>query len=264
MENGSDRPGYALDHVAIGVADASLAPPFLVGVLGGRRHDAGPGAGFRWWQWRFARGAVIEILEPDGPPGGFLHRFLAARGPGVHHVTFKVPDLHAAARRAREHGFEVVGFSDVFPGWKEAFLHPRQAQGIVVQLAESDPGAEPPPGVPREWPFPAEPECAPVAVELLGLHLSAANAERALHQWRDLLGGEAEERGGRLVFTWAESPLRIAVTLDASAPEGPLSIELLPRAGLVLPEGPHPALGTRFCARTPEPAARRPGDEKEW
>src|SRR3990172_7853072 len=169
MSARSDRPDTQLDHVAIGVADAALAPPFLVGVLGGRRHDAGPGAGFRWWQWRFAGGGVIEILEPDGPPGGFLHRFLAARGPGVHHVTFKVADLALAAERARAHGYEVVGYDDSCPGWRECFLHPKQAQGIVVQLAESDPAAELPPGMPREGSFPPEPPMAAQPVELVGL-----------------------------------------------------------------------------------------------
>lgn len=246
MRADPDRCEHRLDHVAIGVPDAATAPPFLVGVLGGRRHDAGPGLGFRWWQWRFAGGGVIEVLEPDGPPGGFLHRFLAARGPGVHHVTFKVPDLHAAARRARERGFEIVGFSEAFPGWKEAFLHPKQAQGIVIQLAESDPAAQPPPGMPREWPFPAEPTAAAQPAHLVGLRLVAADAERAMRQWADLLGGSAEARAAEIRFRWPGSPLRIAVEIRGDAPAGPLAIEIEPRPGLALPEGPHPTLGIPF------------------
>ena len=246
MHPRSGSPGYRLDHVAIGVGDASLAPRFLVGVLGGRRHDAGPGRGFRWWQWRFAGGGVIEILEPEGPPDGFLHRHLRARGAGVHHVTFLVENLHAAVARAREHGFEVVGLDDSFPGWKEAFLHPKQAQGIVVQLAESDPTLPLPPGVPREWPFPAEPPDPPEPAAVVGLRLAAASAARAIRLWGDLLGGSVERRADELVFAFPESPLRLVVSVGAARPEGPLAIELRPRRGLLLPEAPHPELGATF------------------
>jgi methylmalonyl-CoA/ethylmalonyl-CoA epimerase len=91
-----------LDHLALAVRDVGDAVPFLVGALGGRAFEAGPGRGFRWWQWAFEGGGRIEILEPDGPGDGFLYRFLDARGPGPHHLTFKVSDLRAAAKRAGE------------------------------------------------------------------------------------------------------------------------------------------------------------------
>src|SRR3989442_12626720 len=68
---------------------------------------------------------------------GFLHRFLARRGPGVHHVTFLVPSLAAACARAEAEGYEIVGRDESDSGWMTAFLHPKQALGIVVQLAQS-------------------------------------------------------------------------------------------------------------------------------
>jgi catechol 2,3-dioxygenase-like lactoylglutathione lyase family enzyme len=71
-----------------------------------------------------------------------MYRFLAARGPGIHHVTFNVPDIVAAAERVRRFGYEVVGYNDEFAYWKELFLHPKQALGIVVQLAEEHPMPE--------------------------------------------------------------------------------------------------------------------------
>ncbi|NNL66418.1 MAG: hypothetical protein HKP30_09265, partial [Myxococcales bacterium] len=125
-------PTHQLDHVALGVSRIADAQPFVAGELGGERFDCGPGMGFQWVQWRFPGGGVIELLEPAGEPGGFLHRFLASRGPGVHHVTFKVPDLEVAAERARDAGYGIVGWFDADPHWKECFLHPKQAQGIVV------------------------------------------------------------------------------------------------------------------------------------
>jgi catechol 2,3-dioxygenase-like lactoylglutathione lyase family enzyme len=141
-----------LDHLALAVRDVREVLPFLVGELGGREDLAGPGMGFRFWQWAFAGGGRIEIIQPEGPTDGFLYRFLDARGPGPHHLTFKVPDLHDAAKRSGELGYDVVGLDTSQPAWMEAFLHPKQAQGIVVQLVESHPElGELDQG---DWPFP--------------------------------------------------------------------------------------------------------------
>jgi catechol 2,3-dioxygenase-like lactoylglutathione lyase family enzyme len=232
-----------LDHIAFGVPDVAPVAELLSGHLGGRERGSGPGNGFVFWQWEFAGGGAIEIIVPDGPPGGFLHRFIAARGAGPHHVTFKVPDIHAACERARRHGYEPVGFDDRFPAWKEAFLHPKQAQGIVVQLAEVHPELEPDVETVDfvRPPFPVT-RAAPEAVTVLGLLLSSRSEERALRQWETLLGGAATRERERLVFRWSDSPLRIAVRVQPDADEGPLALELAAQRRVALPEGPHPAL----------------------
>ena len=227
------------DHVAFAVPEVARVVPFVVGELGGRERGAGPGAGFRFWQWEFAGGGALEILEPAGP-GGFLHRFLAARGAGPHHLTFKVPDLRDAMRRARELDHDVVGFDDSQPAWLEAFLHPKHAQGIVVQLVESHPELQQ-----GDWqppPFPAAPPPAP-PVALLGLRLASHSEAHARRQWQELLGGECEAGGRNLIFRWPESPLRVAVSIDPAAAEGPIALEVSADRELPLPEGPHPALG---------------------
>lgn len=239
-----EPPGHELDHVALGLPRLADAVPFLAGELGGRAFDGGPGVGFRWVQWRFAGGGVIEALEPEGPPDGFLHRFLAARGPGIHHVTFKVPSLEDAAERARRCGYDVVGWFDAVPAWKECFLHPKQAQGIVVQLAESNPQLEP--GPPPDWAgwLPEAPR-APRAATVRGVRLSARDEGAARRQWCDALGGQLEaEAPDQLGFSWPGSALRIDVVIRPEAEEGPLSIELAPPRGW--PEGGVKRLGARF------------------
>jgi methylmalonyl-CoA/ethylmalonyl-CoA epimerase len=234
------------DHVAIGVPHVAAVSPFLVGELGGHPCGSGPGVGFRWWQWEFARGGRLEILEPDGPPGGFMHRFLEKHGPGLHHVTFKVPVIEEATRRAESLGYEIVGFDDSWPSWKEAFLHPKQALGIVVQLAESHPELEP--DDIGEWPFPEEPAERAEPAELLGLRLTASSAEDARRLWQETLLGSCTENAGELVFHWPASPLRIVASVEPAAPQGPRGIEVAAHPGLALPEGPHPVLGTAFLA----------------
>jgi methylmalonyl-CoA/ethylmalonyl-CoA epimerase len=230
-----------LDHVAFGVPDVAPVGAFLAGVLGGGERSAGPSGGaFLFWQWEFTGGGAVEIIVPDGPPGGFLHRFLEARCAGPHHVTIKVRDIHAALDRARAQGYDPVGFNDDDPDWIEAFLHPRQAQGIVVQFAQSGGGSDGA-GPPRQ-PFP-ETAIASERARIVGLRLSVRSEERARLQWESATGGTATRDRRGLLFRWPESPLRIAVSVRPEADEGPIALEVSAKHELALPEGPHPALG---------------------
>lgn len=233
-----------LDHVAVGVRDLADAPPFLVGELGARFRNSGTGDGFTMSQWYFEHKSKLEVLAPHGPPGGFMHRFLDARGPGMHHATFLVPDLHAACARAQELGYRIVGFDESKPWWREAFLHPKEAHGIVVQMARHDPSQMP--SFPRPEPPPV-PEAAAPPARLWSMRLAFHDLEQADRQWAALLGGRPS-RGpqGRRVYEFEGSPIRITVEADPARPEGPLCLELRCAPALALPEGPHPSLGARF------------------
>lgn len=237
----ANRP--ALDHVAIAVHALKDAPPLLVGVLGGQPRFGLRTPAFNFGQWEFAGGGRLEVLEPAGPPDGFLHRFVAQHGPGIHHVTFTVASLDAACARAESRGYRIVGRDDADPGWREAFLHPKEAQGIVVQLAESS-GPDIERG-PWRWAPPAPPSPPPPAT-IVGVRLVARDAARARLQWGAVLQGHAEQRGGVLVFRWPNSPLRIAVEIDASAEEGARFIEVASDRPLALPRGAQHDLGTEF------------------
>ncbi|PYN81112.1 MAG: hypothetical protein DMD96_10745 [Candidatus Rokuibacteriota bacterium] len=114
------------DHIALAVPRLVDAQAILVGQLGGESAFGMETDAFRFWHWRYEGGGRLEVLEPAGEDG-FLHRFLAQRGPGIHHVTFTVPSLGEACDRARAHGYSIVGYDDSDPEWKEAFLHPREA-----------------------------------------------------------------------------------------------------------------------------------------
>lgn len=230
-----------LDHVALGLHSVADAEPFLEGTLGGVKaggFDGPPPYGFL--QWVFAGGGRIEVIYPLGADG-FLHRFLARGGPRVHHVTFKVSSLDDVIERAESLGYGIASLDRSDPHWQEAFLHPKQAQGIVIQLVEHHPrgnGLDPA-------------ETAPVegAARVLGLRLAARSEEAARRQWADLLGGAESQRGGGLVFAWRDSPLTIRVDVDPSAEPGPRWIELSAPRPLALPAGEVPRLGTRFVQR---------------
>ena len=240
------------DHIAIAVPRLADAEAILAGELGGRSSFGMTTDAFRFWHWRYEGGGDLEILEPAGTDG-FLHRFIAQRGPGIHHVTFTVPSLVEVCDRARAHGYSIVGYDDSDPEWKEAFLHPRQAQGIVVQFAE--PNADRPPSS-DEHPGhrrPPDPRDGAAPIKVLGLRLSARSRERADTQWGAVIqGARADSGDGTLVYRWPGSFMYIAIDIDPAREEGPRWIEYSSRRAVPLSEDPHPVLGAVFKRRPDE------------
>jgi methylmalonyl-CoA/ethylmalonyl-CoA epimerase len=227
-----------LDHIALGLPRAQDAIELFEERLGGVAAGGYDGEPFGFRQWEFAGGGRIEVIYPSGPPGGFVHRFLANGGPRVHHVTMKVPSLDRMLARAAERGYGVVGVNRSDSHWQEAFLHPKQAHGIVVQMVEQrETGGDDllPAAKPRAD-----------AARIAGLRLSAKSAESARRQWGELLGGSGFIQGDALIFRWPESPIPILVDIRPDAEEGPLQIELRAPRPLELPNSPYPGLGTRF------------------
>lgn len=230
------------DHIAIATRCMTDGPPVLVGALGGRpTGDGGPSGAYTWGQWGFAGGGRLELLEPLGADS-FLHRFLAGHGPGVHHVTFVVPALQEACDRAVAQGYRIVGFNDSDPSWAEAFLHPKEALGIVVQIVESRAAV----GEHRPWPAPPGPPSPPAPVTILGLRMRVRSAQRAETQWSRILHGVPEGTDGGLVYRWPGSPMRIAIDVEPDADEGPVAIEYASDRAVALSATPHPVLGVAF------------------
>jgi methylmalonyl-CoA/ethylmalonyl-CoA epimerase len=126
------------DHVSIAVRDIEIAQT-LVDLLGGSHIGGGfsHGGDFQWIQFDLPGEGRLEMISPVvEDENNFLNRYLAEHGEGLHHLTFKVQNIDAAVARARELGFTVVGFNDTNADWKEAFVHPASAHGVLIQLAE--------------------------------------------------------------------------------------------------------------------------------
>ena len=125
-----------VDHVAWATWDATAHVRFLTDVLGATFVDGAdePHAGFRWLQFRLPDGK-IEIIEPLNREG-FLYRFLTRRGEGMHHITMYVRDLETAIDQAKRAGYEPVDVDLSGELWKEAFLSPRETNGVLIQLAQ--------------------------------------------------------------------------------------------------------------------------------
>jgi methylmalonyl-CoA/ethylmalonyl-CoA epimerase len=129
-----ERPRIA--HVGIAVADLGAALAFYRDVLGLEPHAPEDVDGARILSLAFGE-SEIELLAPlevDSPIG----RFLAKRGPGIHHVCFRVPDLDAALGACRAAGYRLI---DETPrtgagGRRIAFVHPKTTAGILLELTE--------------------------------------------------------------------------------------------------------------------------------
>lgn len=144
-----------LDHVAIGARTLGDGWQLFGRLLGGRWAYGGDSPGYWWGQLTFADGPKIELLTPTGgPDSAFLERFLASRDAGPHHFNFIVPDLEQTLERVRAVGIEPVQVNLDNANWKEAFLHPKTAFGIVVQVAQQavEPVAAPPSDLPEPGP----------------------------------------------------------------------------------------------------------------
>jgi methylmalonyl-CoA/ethylmalonyl-CoA epimerase len=79
-------------------------------------------------------GAQWEVLEPSSEDS-FIAKFLKERGAGLHHVTFEVESVEKAVQELKEYGYEPFGFRE-FEKYKEVYLHPRDAGGVLFQLYE--------------------------------------------------------------------------------------------------------------------------------
>ena len=153
-----------LDHVAIGTWETADGWELFGRVLGGAWVYGGDSPGFWWGQLSFSSGPKIEFITPTpSPDSAFLERFLTARGPGPHHLNFIVPDIVATLRDVRAFGIEPVGVDLGSATWKEGFLHPKDAYGIVIQVAQQS-GPPPEFAPPADLPSPG-PSCAFALIE---------------------------------------------------------------------------------------------------
>ena len=81
----------------------------------------------------------VELLAPTRPDSP-IARFLERRGPGMHHLCYRVPRLESALSEFAARGYDLI---DSAPrpgafGHLVAFLHPRTAGGVLVELVEGD------------------------------------------------------------------------------------------------------------------------------
>ena len=128
--------GTRVSHIGIAVEALADTLPFFRDVLGLRQVELDDADGARIIGLS-AGEPLVELLEAgeaDSPIG----RFVAKRGPGIHHICFSVDDLDATLERCRRAGIQLI---DETPrigaeGKRIAFLHPKSTGGVLVELSD--------------------------------------------------------------------------------------------------------------------------------
>jgi methylmalonyl-CoA/ethylmalonyl-CoA epimerase len=123
-------------HVGIAVNDLGAALAFYRDVLGIEPHPPEEVDGATILSLPFGE-SDVELMAPTRPESP-VGKFLAKRGPGIHHICYRVPDLDAAIRACRDAGYRLV---DEVPrsgagGRRIAFIHPKATAGILLELTD--------------------------------------------------------------------------------------------------------------------------------
>jgi methylmalonyl-CoA/ethylmalonyl-CoA epimerase len=78
----------------------------------------------------------IELVKPTEAGTG-VAKFLEKNGPGMHHLCFEVDDIDGMLANLQEKGVRLINAEPlVLEGRKMAFIHPKSANGVLVELYE--------------------------------------------------------------------------------------------------------------------------------
>lgn len=125
-----------IEHIGIAVEDLKHAISFYEDVLGlscyGIEEVTDQKVRTAFFMVGQTKIELLESTDPEGPIG----KFLAKKGPGIHHIAFAMEDVEAALDQAREKGVQLI---DEKPrlgaeGLHIGFLHPKSTLGVLTEF----------------------------------------------------------------------------------------------------------------------------------
>jgi methylmalonyl-CoA epimerase len=127
-----------IDHVAIAVEDLDAAIALFESVLGMKVKHREEVAGFKVKIATLATGGtdieLVQATSPDSP----IAKFIAERGPGIHHIAVTVDDIDAALAALKQQGVQLIDPSarPGKDGSRVAFIHPKATARVLCELVE--------------------------------------------------------------------------------------------------------------------------------
>jgi methylmalonyl-CoA/ethylmalonyl-CoA epimerase len=123
--------------VSLAVEDYEGAVEFYTKILGAVSQYNGTDNNLKYYWETFALGDLsrFEIIKSTRR-GSFLENFFKRRGNGVHHLVLQTPDIKMAKDVLENNNIPYFGYNDYSDKWKELFIHPKDAFGVLLQIAE--------------------------------------------------------------------------------------------------------------------------------
>lgn len=129
--------GMRVDHVGVAVSDLASARRFFEDLglaCAGEEVVAEQRVRVALFPVGESRVELLESTDPEGPVG----KFVAKKGPGLHHLSLHVPDLAAALAALEAKGYDLIDRTPRIGagGHRIAFVHPRSTGGVLLELCE--------------------------------------------------------------------------------------------------------------------------------
>jgi methylmalonyl-CoA/ethylmalonyl-CoA epimerase len=129
-----------IDHIGIAVKSIEQAGKFYTDVLGLAIEDietvAEQKVNVAFIPITDSEVELLQSVEPDGP----VAKYIEKRGEGIQHIAFRVDDINQCLEELKEKGVRLI---DQTPrhgagGAKIAFIHPKETNGVLVEICERD------------------------------------------------------------------------------------------------------------------------------
>lgn len=130
-----------LDHISIAVKDADDARHFFHNVLGAvcGANAKDKRMKFAWEMFSLGDLSRLEIIHAT-ERGGLLDNFFKRRKRGgVHHITLQTANIKKTKQILKKNNIDYFGYNEYGDKWKELFIHPKDAFGVLIQIAEFRP-----------------------------------------------------------------------------------------------------------------------------
>ncbi|MEL6635147.1 MAG: methylmalonyl-CoA epimerase [Bacteroidota bacterium] len=134
-----------IEHIGIAVRDLARSNALFAQLLGAPHYkiEAVDSEHVNTSFFRIGE-SKIELLEASDPASP-IARFIDKRGEGIHHLAFEVADIEAEMQRLAAEGFTLLNERPKRGADNKlvCFLHPKSANGVLVELCQEIPAADP-------------------------------------------------------------------------------------------------------------------------